>query len=256
MAISLKTPKEIELLAEGGAILAAILKDLAKMSVVGATGIELDTYAQKKIKEAGTTPAFLNYAPGGHKPFPAALCVSVNHGLVHGLPNATPFAEGDVVGLDLGLVYKGMYLDSAHTVIVGKTSSPKVTELLAVTKKSLEIGIAAAKVGNTTGDIGHAVQQYVEGEGFGVVRQLVGHGVGHAVHEDPKVPNYGKAGTGTKLVEGLVIAIEPMVTIGDPLVGEGDDGWTVVTADGHIAAHEEHTVAVTANGPRILTIQK
>ncbi|MEX2055078.1 MAG: type I methionyl aminopeptidase [Candidatus Andersenbacteria bacterium] len=250
--ISLKTPQEIETLAEAGALLGTILDELVSRAKSGVTGKELDIRARELITQAGAVPAFLNYAPKGHKPFPAALCVSVNDGIVHGLPNDTPFADGDVVGLDLGLVLKGMYVDHARTVGIG-TVSDEVKLLMAVTKQALERGIAAAQVSNTTGDIGHAVQEFIEAEGFSVVRQLVGHGVGHAVHEEPQVPNFGRAGTGTTLQAGLVIAIEPMVTIGDPEVTTGDDGWTVVTADGSLSAHEEHTVAVTENGPRILT---
>jgi methionyl aminopeptidase len=233
--------------------LGTILNDLVDRATPGMTGKELDIRARELITQAGAVPAFLNYAPKGQSPFPAALCVSVNDGLVHGLPNDIPFAEGDVVGLDLGLVLKGMYVDSARTVAIG-TVSDEVKRLMSVTKQALERGIAAAQVGNTTGDIGHAVQEFLEAAGFGVVRQLVGHGVGHAVHEEPQVPNFGRPHSGTKLPSGLVIAIEPMVTIGDPAVTTGKDGWTVVTADGSLSAHEEHTVAVTENGPRILTL--
>lgn len=250
--VRLKSPQEIEILAEGGAILSSILDTLTTKTKAGATGKELDALSQQLIAQANCTPAFLNYAPGGQVPFPAALCVSVNDALVHGLPNDVPFKEGDIVGLDLGLIHKGMYLDSARTVAVGAVSQ-EVQRLLDVTRESLALGIKAAQVGNTIGDIGYAVQHYVEGEGYSVIRQLVGHGVGYEVHEDPKVPNFGKPGSGLKLQEGLVIAIEPMVTKGDPLVGTAEDGWTVVTQTGAIAAHEEHTIAVTKAGPRILT---
>ena len=256
MGIKLKSPEDIERLAEGGAILARILDELEERAVVGAIPQELDQLAQQRIKEAGCTPAFLNYAPGNHEPFPAALCLSVNAGIVHGLPGDTPLADGDLVGLDLGLVYQdAYYLDSARSKVVG-TGSPETNELIAVTKKSLELGIGQAVPGSTTGDIGHAVQQYVEGEGFSVITQLVGHGVGFEVHEPPQVPNYGRPGTGDTLEEGLVIAIEPMVTTGDPAVTTGDDGWTVAVASGAVGAHQEHTVAVTAAGPRILTQSK
>lgn len=250
--LSLKSKEEIELLAEGGKILGSVLQVLSEKTVVGMTGLELDRLAQKLLREHGVTPSFLGYAGKGHPPFPAALCVSVNDAVVHGMPTDVPFKEGDIVKLDLGLVYKKMYLDSARTVAVGKISH-QARRLLDVTHQSLMAGIEVAVVGHTTGHIGQAVQDYVEGQKFCVVRQLVGHGVGHAVHEEPQVPNFGVAGKGTKLVEGLVIAIEPMVTVGDYRVITDSDGWTVKTADGSLAAHEEDTVAITADGPRVLT---
>lgn len=250
--ISLKTREEIEILAKGGAILATVLEDLEKKVAVGVTGKQLDAFAQEMLAEYKTTPSFLGYGSKGHPPFPAALCVSVNDGVVHGLPNDVPFKKGDVVKLDLGLIYNGLFLDSAHTVAVGDISA-EAKQLLEATRESLELGIRQAVIGNTTGDIGAAIQEFIEGQGFGIVRQLVGHGVGHAVHEEPQVPNYGKPGKGVKLAEGLVIAIEPMVTIGDPAVYTDTDGWTVKTLEKGLAAHEEHTVAITKNGPRILT---
>lgn len=251
--VRLKTPQEIERLAAGGAILARILDELAGETIAGVTGRVLDARARELITEHGVTAAFLNYAPRGHKPFPAALCVSVNNAVVHGLPSKAEIQEGDIVGLDLGIVYQGLYLDSARTVGVG-TISPAAATLLRVTSSALAAGISKARVGNTIGDIGAAIQRRVEGRGFSVVRQLVGHGVGYAVHEEPAVPNFGKPGTGLKLQAGLVIAIEPMVTTEDPTVTTGRDGWTVITQNGHLAAHEEHTVAVTPEGPRILTV--
>lgn len=251
--IKLKTTQDIEHLASGGAILARILDALEKEAVPGAVPTKLDELSQQLIKGAGCVPSFLNYSPGGHDPFPAALCVSVNEAIVHGLPSSIPFQEGDVVGLDLGLIYqKKYYLDSARTVIVGK-GSREAQDLVAATKKALELGIAAAQPGATIGDIGAAVQQYLESRGYGVIRELVGHGVGFAVHEEPKVPNFGTPGSGTRLEEGLVIAIEPMVSIGDPAVITGSDGWSVIMKSGNLSAHQEHTVAVTASGPRILT---
>lgn len=250
--IRLKTTEEIETLAAGGKILAEILEDLAKRIAPGVTGQELEARARELMKQQNVAPAFLNYDSGGHTPYPAVLCISVNEGVVHGIPSEVPFAEGDLVGLDCGLIYQGLYLDSARTVPVGNISS-EAQELLEVTYEALQRGIEAAQLGNTTGHIGEAVQTYVEGEGFGVVRALVGHGVGYAVHEEPKVPNFGEAGEGDELTEGLVIAIEPMVTLGDPEVTTAADGWTIVTKDGSLSAHEEHTVAITAAGPRILT---
>lgn len=252
MSIKLKSPKEIEILAEGGARLARILDALVAQAVPGATGQALDAMARSLIASGGDKPAFLGYGTPPHRPFPAALCVSVNAGLVHGVPTEAAFSEGDIVKLDLGLVYKGMYLDSARTVAVGKISA-RAQHLMKTTREALRLGIEAARPGNTIGDIGAAVQRYAEGEGLGIVRSLVGHGVGHAVHEEPAVPNFGRAGQGLVLEVGLVIAIEPMVTIGDPAVVTAADGWTVETASGNLSAHEEHTVAVTAQGPRVLT---
>lgn len=245
--VKLKTPEEIEKLAEGGKLLHYVLTELEALAKPGATGKQLDEHARKLIAELGARPAFL-----GYKGFPATACVSVNDAVVHGLPTDKPFQEGDLVGIDVGLIYHGLYTDSARTVGVGKIT-PESRRLLDVTKEALRLGIAAAQVGSTTGDIGAAVQTYVEGNGFGVVRQLVGHGVGHAVHEAPSVPNFGTLGAGHTLQEGLVIAIEPMVTMGDPGVETAEDKWTVVTRAGSPAAHFEHTVAVTADGPRILT---
>lgn len=250
--IRIKTPAEIELLATGGKILGDILAELVARAAVGMTGRQLDQLAQQMIAQAGTTPSFLGYASKGHPPFPAALCVSINDAVVHGLPNDIPLKEGNVVGLDLGLIYEGLYLDAARSVAVGKVSD-EAGRLLQVTRESLVVGIAQARIGNTTGDIGSTIQQYVESRGLAVVRQLVGHGVGYAVHEEPPVPNFGKPGKGPKLVEGLVIAIEPMVTSGDPTVITAADDWTVITQNGALAAHEEHTVAITKDGPRILT---
>ena len=250
--LALKSENEIKILAEGGARLARILDELSTKAVAGVTGVELDMLARELITSGGDTPAFLGYGSRGHEPFPAALCVSVNQGLVHGVPGNTSFASGDVVKLDLGLIHDGMYLDSARTVVIG-TPSAEVAHLLDVTRQSLVLGIEQAVIGNTIGDIGFAVQTYVEGEGLEVVRSLVGHGVGYAVHEEPSVPNFGKAGQGPKIELGLVIAIEPMVTIGDPTVITSSDGWTVETQTGNLCAHEEHTIAVTADGPVVLT---
>ncbi len=251
--IRLKSEEDIKRLAEGGRVLAGILDRLGERAVVGVVPEDLDVIARDLIDQADCKPAFLNYAPKGQEPYPAALCVSVNEAVVHGLPSSVPFQSGDVVGLDLGLVYENKYyLDSARTVGVGEVSAMDV-RLMEVTGEALRLGIEAAQVGSRVGDIGSAIQKYVEAEGFNVVRQLVGHGVGFDVHEQPQVPNFGKAGRGEKLEEGLVIAIEPMVTTGDAGVVTGSDGWTVNIAAGGTAAHEEHTVAVTAEGPRVLT---
>lgn len=245
--IRTKTAQEIEQLAEGGRRLSGLLDELEGMIRPGMTGKELDEYARMRMEKLKAKSWFL-----GYKGFPAAICVSVNEAVVHGLPSDIPFESGDLVSIDAGLIYNGLYTDSARTVPVSRVSGQE-HRLLDVTRQALQLGINTATLGNTTGDIGHAVQTYVESYGFGVVEQLVGHGVGYAPHEDPPVPNYGRAGSGQKLLEGMVIAIEPMVTAGNPAVKTAPDGWTVVTADGSFSAHFEHTVAITAQGPRVLT---
>jgi len=251
--VRLKSPTDIKHLAAGGAILADVLDQLSAQTLAGVLPTELDNLARELLATRRCQPAFLNYSPRGQEPFPAALCVSVNDAVVHGFPSDTPFQAGDLVGLDLGLIYMDKYyLDSARTVVVG-SATPDNQKLIEITQESLRRGIAAAQLKNTTGDIGAAIQQYVEGEGYSVVRQLVGHGVDFAVHEAPPVPNYGQAGTGHKLKEGLVIAIEPMVTSGDPAITTAPDHWTVCIASGQIAAHFEHTIAITKAGPIILT---
>lgn len=250
--VRLKSPADIERLARGGAILAEVLDQLVSEARAGVTPRALDLRARELLRVRGVRPSFLYYAPRGHRPFPAALCVSVNHAVVHGLPSDAPLKEGDVVGLDLGLIYEGMYLDSARTTGVGRVTA-EAARLMSATREALRRGVAQARVGQTTGDIGAAVQAYVEASEFYVVRALVGHGVGFSVHEDPRVPNFGAPGSGVKLEEGLVIAIEPMVTVGSAEVVTGADGWTIETKGGGLAAHEEHTVAVTAAGPRVLT---
>lgn len=252
MTVRLKTTQEIDLLRAGGQILGRILDELSAVARPGVTGRELDTLARRLIADHNAQPSFLHYAPDGQHAFPAALCVSVNAAVVHGLPNDQPLVEGDIVGLDLGITYKGLYLDAARTVPVGAISTDGA-KLLAVTYESLQRGIQAAQASHTTGDIGAAIQQYVEQNGFSVVRQLVGHGVGYGVHEEPKVPNFGSPGRGPKLQPGLVIAIEPMVTRGDPTVITAADTWTVKTASGQLAAHEEDTIAITEEGPVVLT---
>lgn len=254
--IRLKSEADIEKLAEGGKLLAEVLDELERATIVDVTTKELDSLAQELIKKRNCRAAFLNYTPGGQEPYPAALCASVNDAVVHGLPNDEKLREGDVVGLDLGLIYENIYyLDSARTVGVGKIDSQQ-QDLMEVTKEALRRGIEQAVVGNRTGDIGAAIEKYVTSKGFRVVKQLVGHGVGFGVHEEPQIPNFGKVGKGESLVEGLVIAIEPMVTRGDAEVITGEDGWTVKIATGAVAAHDEHTVAITSSGPLILTKDK
>ncbi len=247
----IKTPEEIELIAEGGKLLRSILNDVAKLVKPGVTTKDLSDFANKEIRKVGGVPSFIGYGEK-RNPFPAAICTSVNDVVVHGIPGKEVLAEGDIVGLDIGMIYKNLFTDTAITVAVGSVDEKK-QKLINTTKRALEIGIQQAVIGNKTGDIGHAVQTFAEKEGFSVVRDLVGHGVGYSVHEDPQVPNYGKKGTGAKLVEGMVIAIEPMLCTGTYHVYFESDGWTIRTEDGGLSAHFEHTIAITRKGPRILT---
>ena len=249
----IKTDQEIETIRENGKLIAAILAEVATAAVAGVSTWELDQLAESKIKAVGGVPAFKNFGPKGHE-FPATLCTSVNDEIVHGVPSKKAILrEGDIISLDIGMRYKGLYTDTAITVGVGKISA-EAANLMAVTKKSLQAAIAVAKVGNTIGDIGAATQKVVEAAGFSVVRDLVGHGVGYEVHEDPQVPGYGRAGSGLRLEPGMVLAIEPMVTVGSYKILVDKDDWTIRTADGSLSAHFEHTVAITKKGPRILTL--
>ncbi len=253
MAIIIKTKEQIEIIREGGKILARVLAETAKMVKPGISTHDLDQYAFKLIKEAGGMPAFLNYKPeGASMAYPASLCVSVNNEIVHGIPKSNKILkEGDIVSLDLGLKHKGLFTDHAVTVPVGKISQ-KDKDLIENTKKALEIGIWAAKGGATVGDIGHAIESFVNRR-YGIVRELAGHGVGIKIHEDPYVPNYGKAGKGQKLIPGMIIAIEPMLNIGKDNIVSMDDGYTIKTADGTRSAHFEHTILITEGDAEILT---
>lgn len=250
--IHLKTAEEIETLAQAGAILASFLDELETMVRPEMTGQDLEDRARDLISSRSVVSSFLGIKGTRGIAYPAVTCISVNESVVHGIPNNRSVREGDIIGIDLGIVYQGMYVDSARTVPVGNITE-EASQLISVTRNSLDRGIAAAIIGNTIGDISFAIQSYVEDRSFGVVRDLVGHGVGYAVHEEPQVPNFGKKGAGPKLKEGLIIAIEPMVTIGDPAIMTATDGWTIVTKSGNLAAHFEHTIAVTRKGPRILT---
>lgn len=250
--IRLKTPREIEILAAGGKILAQILEELSRAAKPGVTSQEIDELARELMKKYGVKSSFLGYESHGHEPYPAVTCVSVNEGVVHGIPGKRKFESGDLVGLDCGIIYEGLYLDAARTVPIGEVS-PEALALLEVTREALRLGIKQSRPGNKIGDISEAIQTYIEDHGFGVVTQLVGHGVGYEVHEEPQVPNFGKAGTGPRIEAGLVIAIEPMVTAGRPHVITGKDGWTIETADKNLSAHEEDTIAVTSQGPLVLT---
>ncbi|MFZ2072302.1 MAG: type I methionyl aminopeptidase, partial [Minisyncoccia bacterium] len=220
----------------------------------GVSTKELDNYARKLISEMGDSPAFLNYHPeGANTPYPAALCVSVNDEVVHGIPSEKKILkEGDIVSIDLGLKHKNLFTDMAMTVPVGEISSSS-KKLLDTTEKSLHVGIDAARAGNRTGDIGYAIESFVRPHRYGIVEVLAGHGVGKAVHEDPYIPNFGKKGTGEKLVPGMIIAIEPMLNNGTKNVVLNRDGWTFKTADGKRSAHFEHTILITDGDPEILT---
>jgi len=253
MSVIIKTKEEIEIIREGGKRLALILAKTAKKVLPGVSTYELDQYTYKLIKDGGDIPAFLNYNPEDtSKAYPASLCVSVNNEIVHGIPNKNRILkEGDIVSLDLGLNHRGFFTDHAITVPVGKISA-KDEQLLNDTKKALEIGIWAARGGNTIGDIGHAIESFVHNR-YGIVRELAGHGVGKEVHEDPYIPNYGKAGKGQKLIPGMVVAIEPMLNSGRADTVSASDGWTVKTADGKNSAHFEHTILITEGDAEILT---
>jgi methionyl aminopeptidase len=254
--ITLKTANDISILREGGKRHAFILKSLVKKIKPGISTKELNDYADFLINEGGDKSAFLNYQPyGAKRPYPASLCVSINEEVVHGIPNESVriLKEGDIVSLDLGLNHKGLFTDAAVTVPVGKIK-PELEKLLKVTKKALNEGIKVAKGGATTGDIGNAIQKYADKEGYGIVRELAGHGVGYSVHEMPYVPNYGLEGKGEKLIPGMVIAIEPMFNMGTyRVILDKNDGYTYRSADGSPSAHFEHTVVITDGEPEILT---
>ena len=248
MAVVLKSSKEIEKMRLAGKATREILEVLRSSVKPGMTTMDLEQIAVARIKEQGSKAAFLGY--GG---YPCVLCASVNSEVVHGIPSPKRvLKEGEIVSLDFGVFVDGYCGDSAITVPVGKID-PETARLLKVTEQSLHAAIDVVRPGATLGDVGSAVQKFVEAEGFSVVRDFVGHGIGVHMHEDPQVPNYGIAGRGMKLRAGMVIAIEPMVNAGKPDVLVLDDGWTTVTADGSMSAHFEHTVAVTATGARILT---
>ncbi len=241
------TPADLAALREGGQILARTLQLLVTKAQPGTTAAALDALAEETIRAAGGEPAFK-----GYQGFPATVCISINSEVVHGIPGEKVLREGDVVGLDCGVRYRGFVTDATITVGVGKVAKT-ARKLIEATEQSFWEAVKVIRAGVRTGDIGHAVQTYVEARGYGVVRALVGHGVGKQVHEDPKVPNYGEAGTGVVLPAGVVIALEPMVTAGHWDVRTAPDGWSVVTADGSIAAHYEHTLVVTDEGCDIVT---
>ncbi len=253
LMIIIKTEKEIQLMREGGKRHAEILQKVAKLVRPGITTWELDQAAEAMIKEYGDKPAFKGYKPeGARTPYPASLITSVNHEVVHGIPSKkVVLQEGDVISLDLGINHEGVFTDAAITVPVGKISK-EANELLIITEEALQVGIDAVKPGATTGDIGYAIQSFIN-KRYGIVEGFSGHGVGRHIHEDPFIPNYGEPGEGEKLVPGMTIAIEPMMNLGTKYVKILSDGYTVVTKDGKQGAHFEHTVLVTETGAEILT---
>lgn len=245
--IELKSPAEIDIMAEAGGLLAEVRDRVGEKVRPGVTTLELDHMAQQMIEARGAKPAFL-----GYQGFKGTLCTSVNEEIVHGIPSARVLEEGDIVTLDVGLIYKGFCLDSAATFAVGEVDV-ETRWLLDVCQASLELGISEVTVGQRLGDYSAVVQKYVESAGFSVVREYAGHGIGRSLHEEPRVPNYGKAGRGLRWEVGMVIALEPMICAGAYKTRILGDRWTVVTADGKKSAHFEHTVAVCPDGPRILT---
>jgi methionyl aminopeptidase len=252
--IIIKTKEEIEILREGGKRLAFVLDKVKEKVAPGVSTLELDKFAESLIKEMGDSPAFLNYRPeGAMKPYPASLCVSVNDEVVHGIPSRGKILrEGDIVSLDLGLKHKGLFTDHAITVGVGEISNNS-KKLMDITKQALEAGIWACRAGNKIGDISNAIESFARPHKYGIVEVLAGHGVGKYIHEDPFIPNFGKAGSGAKLVPGMVIALEPMLNNGTKNVTLDGDGYTFRTADGKKSAHFEHTILITDSEPEILT---
>ncbi len=249
--ITLKSGAEIEEMRIAGRAVARILSGLERIVVPGITTAELDRFAEDQCRVFGVKPAFK-----GYRGFPATVCISINEEVVHGIPSSNRvLKEGDIVGLDFGVIYQGWYGDSARTVGVGRVSRAAV-ELMDITRESLMKGIEQCRKGHRLSDIGSAVQSYVEGFGYSVVKDFVGHGIGRSLHEDPQVPNYGTKGKGVRLEPGMVLAIEPMINMGRCEVKILNDGWTAVTADQSLSAHFEHTVAITPNGPDILTLDE
>jgi len=247
--ITLKSPREIETMARAGRIVAGVLAMMGELVRPGLTTEELDAAAESYIRShPGATPSFK-----GLYGFPKTLCTSIDQEIVHGIPSSKrTLTDGNILSVDVGVHLEGLHADSAATFAVGSIPA-EAEQLLEVTQQCLAAGIAAARVGNHVGDIGHAVQRVAEGAGYGVVRELVGHGIGTRFHEEPQVPNYGAPRRGPRLLEGMTLAIEPMITVGSPATRTLSDKWTVVTADGSLSAHFEHTVAITSNGPRVLT---
>lgn len=245
--IKVKTREEIELMRESALVVSRTLGMLAKEVKPGVTTLYLDKLAEEYIRSQDAVPGFL-----GLYDFPNTLCMSPNAQVVHGIPNDKPLIEGDIISIDCGAIKNGFYGDHAYTFEVGEVA-PETKKLLQVTKESLYVGIREFKAGNRVGDVGHAIQQYTEKHGYGVVRELVGHGIGRTMHEDPEMPNYGRKGRGKKFVEGMVVAIEPMINLGTHRINQLKDGWTILTRDGKPSAHFEHDVAIVDGKPELLS---
>ncbi|MCH7759155.1 type I methionyl aminopeptidase [Patescibacteria group bacterium] len=252
MLIPIKNQKEIAIMRQGGKLLARVMKEVMAKIIKGVSTLELDQLAEKLILKAGAKPAFKGFIEKG-RVYPATLCTSINHQLVHGVPLKEQIVQNsDIISLDCGLKYQGYFTDMAVTLAIGQVSS-QVKELIKVTKNSLDLAIKKIKSGVYLGDISAVIQTYVEKNNFSVVRDLSGHGIGRKLHEPPSILNYGQPGTGPKLESGMVLAIEPMVNVGDWKIKVADDGWTVVTADHSLSAHFEHTILVTKDGAEVLT---
>ncbi len=245
--ITLKSSDELTIMARAGSLLATVVERLEDAVKEGVTTLELDRLTEGWIRKGGAVPGFK-----GFQGYPCSICTSVNDQVVHAIPNNRRLRSGDILSLDLGLIKDGFWADCGSSVIVGRASS-QARQLVQVTREALDLGIAQAKVGNRLGDISAAIQEHVEGHGYSVVREMVGHGIGREMHEDPPVPNYGVRGSGPELRSGMTLAIEPMVNLGRREVRLKADGWTVVTADGSLSAYFEHTVAITEAGPWVLT---
>ena len=246
--VPIKTPDEIKIMSEGGKILAEIIHKLGKMIKPGITTKELDKAAESLVFQYGAKCSFKNY-----EGFPSCLCTSINEEIVHSAPSDRKLKNGDIISLDLGILFNGFHIDMAITVPVGQVA-PETQRLIRITKKALKRGIKKVKPGNTFGDIGNTIQRYIESQGFNVVKELCGHGIGKKLHEEPQVCNYGKRGTGPKLIEGMVFCIEPMVVMGDWKIKKAKDNYGFITADNSLSAHFEHTIAVTKDGAKILTV--
>ena len=248
MFTRIKTPIEIEAIRTSGRMLATVLQRIQAMAQPGITGKEVAEFAAREVKALGAKPSFL-----GYQGFPDVICISVNDEVVHGIPDTTPFKNGDLASFDFGVTYNGMITDSAFSMIIGASPAPRVEQLVKTTEQAMYAGIEQLKDGVRVGDIAAAIERVLKEKQLGIVRELVGHGVGHELHEDPNIPNYGVPGTGPALKAGMTIAIEPMATLGDYHIKVDDDTWTIRTVDGSLAAHFEHTILITQNGYEIVT---
>lgn len=248
--IVVKSREEIELIRQSALIVSKTLGEIAKVIKPGISTLELDKIAEECIRDHGAEPGFL-----GLYDFPNTLCMSPNEQVVHGIPNSDPLQEGDIISVDCGALKNGFYGDHAFTFAVGEIA-PETQKLLEITKESLYVGIRQFRVGQRVGDVGHAIQKFTENHGYGVVRELVGHGLGREMHEDPEMPNYGRRGRGKKFVEGMVVAIEPMINLGTQRIKQFSDGWTIKTADEQPSAHFEHNVAIVNGKPELLSTFK